>query len=79
MRNSPTRGGRESYKNELLELSLKAVKEGRDYVFDLSLRKTSYEELVGLLYIEVSFESWVKFLGPPLSTSQSLREFLDLK
>jgi hypothetical protein len=39
---------------------------------DLSLRKLSINIL---LCIGVYFESWVKFLGFPLSTSKTLSEF----
>ena len=41
--------------------------------------KTLYLELINSSCIGAYFQSWVKLLGPPLSTSQTLRELEDLK
>ena len=63
-------------KNLLIELSIKFFKGGRNHGFDPSWRKLSINNLSAN---RAYFESWVKLLGTLLSTSQTLREFQDLR
>ena len=54
--------------------SLSLSQQGTKLWVSSFFEKTFYEEFVSLSCIKACFESWVKLLGPPLSTSHSLGE-----
>ena len=67
------------HKSCTLELSINSLKEGPNHEFEPSLRKLYVKSSSGHCVLELVFESRVKFFGPPLSTSQTLREILRSK
>ena len=59
----------------VVKLPIKSLKVGQNYGFDPSLRKLSIKSSLASHVLETISKVGVKFLGPPLSTSQTLREF----
>lgn len=51
-----------------MKLFVKSLKEGRNCVFDPSLRIPSTKRFFSLVCLKTSFGSWRKLLGPSLST-----------